>query len=102
MNRKGWCRYKDANLEFRLIDKSVLEKFLKKSDATSSPVGELLGNGFSVRVSAAADGSEATVTQQIKAAGLMFLDCQKDFAPHDGVKVIEAATPGCRYTDTNL
>ncbi|MFF2478781.1 hypothetical protein [Streptomyces sp. NPDC058066] len=102
--RQGWCRYKDTAIEFRLIDKAVLGKFLKKNDASSAWAGELLGDGFSARVSASPEGDEglAAVAEQLKTAGLMYLDCQKDFAPFDGVKVIKAATPGCRYTDTNV
>ncbi|MGX1668602.1 hypothetical protein [Streptomyces sp. NPDC055400] len=104
VTRKGWCHYKNANIEFRLFDKAVAEKLLKKNDTTSASNGELVGDGFSVNVIAAVGGDEgeAAVAQEIKAAGLMSLNCQRDFAPYDGVQVIKAATPGCRYTDTDV
>ncbi|WP_436787702.1 hypothetical protein [Yinghuangia sp. YIM S10712] len=100
--QKAVCFYQEQqfSLAFLLIDadNSTFEAFHKQHDIYSS---EQAGMGFTVElVGSANDEVEADVAQQLKLTGLPFLNCEQDFAPHDGVQVTEAKTPGCRYTPT--
>lgn len=94
--RKGWCQYQSGNLSFILHDTAIYERHILELEGQVFPVGD----GFSVRVLAARDGAEDTFYSQLKQAGLMYLNCNPDFNPYDGVKVVEAETSGCRYSGT--
>ncbi|GAA4961552.1 hypothetical protein GCM10023205_26290 [Yinghuangia aomiensis] len=100
--QKALCWYQEQqySVAFLLVDQdnTTLETFHKDKDTYSS---ERVGMGFTVAVVGTANAQvKAAAEQQLKATGLPFLNCEKDFAPRDGVQIIAAKTPGCRYTPT--
>ncbi|MFI6984009.1 hypothetical protein ACIBSV_36075 [Embleya sp. NPDC050154] len=100
--QKALCWYggQKFSVVFLLVDEdnTTLETFHKGKDTYS---GDRVGMGFTVRLLGTADAQvKSTAEQQLKAAGLLFLNCEQDFAPRDGVPIIEAKTTGCRYIPT--
>lgn len=79
-------------------DNATMEAFHKDRDIASS---ERVGMGFTITlVGNAGPQAKTAAEHKLAATKLPYLNCEKDFAPHDGVTTIEAKTPGCRYTPT--
>ncbi|WP_436776435.1 hypothetical protein [Yinghuangia sp. YIM S09857] len=98
--QKALCWYQERQFSVAILlvdkDNKTLETFHKDHDLHSS---ERVGMGFTVTLIEAANPQlKAATEQQLKATGLPYLNCEKDFAPHDGVQIIAAKTPDCRYT----
>ncbi|MGR6998680.1 hypothetical protein ACU686_12165 [Yinghuangia aomiensis] len=100
--QKALCWYGGQQFSVSILlvdaDNSTLEAFHKENDTYSS---ERIGMGFTVRLVGTASAQvKTTAEQRLTSTGLPFLNCEQDFAPHDGVELIEAKTAGCRYTPT--
>ncbi|MFI7006856.1 hypothetical protein [Streptomyces sp. NPDC050145] len=96
----GVCTTDVGPVEITMLDVSRHEAFNKTNDLGGG--SRFYGRGYLLELNESAPGTDERkkFNDTLLRAGYLYLNCNKDYKPYEGVKVVRAKTQGCLYSDS--